>query len=77
MAEKIKTLLNFKNDFNLTNSTVQIQIVFMDKKNLTKNGYKILYQNSSNCTNTSLSKPHRKENMAIIQKVQIGNQSIF
>ena len=49
----------------------------MDKKNLTKNGYKILYQNSSNCTNTSLSKPHRKENMAIIQKVQIGNQSIF
>ena len=73
VAKKIKTLLNFKNDFNLTNSTVQIQIVFMDKLNNTKDkSYKVKY--TSNTTNNTNHKSHRHENLEIHKKIQIGNR---
>ena len=71
VTDKIKTLLNFKNDFNLTNSTVQIQIIFMDKNN-TKDNKKINY--TSNYLNRTNNNSNRLQDLEIHKKIQIGNE---
>jgi hypothetical protein len=72
VADKIKTLLNFKNDFNLTNSTVQIQIIFMDKNNKTQSEGKLNNSTYKNSTYTNSTSPLQELEMR--RKIQIGTE---
>jgi len=72
VADKIKTLLNFKNDFNLTNSTVQIQIIFMDKNNKTQSEGKPNNSTYKNSTYTNSTSPLQELEMR--RKIQIGTE---
>jgi hypothetical protein len=72
VADKIKTLLNFKNDFNLTNSTVQIQIIFMNKDNKTQSEGKLDNSTYKNKTFTNNTNP--LQNIELRRKIQIGTE---
>ncbi len=67
VADKIKTLLNFKNDFNLTNSTVQIQIIFMNKDNKTQSEGKLDNSTYKNKTFTNNTNPLQNNNFTPTQ----------